>query len=59
LKILVAIPQGIIRETFIPADEVIDAMKSVGNLMSPLLKETSQGGIAVCRTAIAIEKGLQ
>ena len=33
-------------ESVIPVDEVIDAMKSVGNLMVPALKETAEGGIA-------------
>ena len=36
----------------IPADEVIDAMRSVGDLMSPLLKETGKGGVAASPTAI-------
>ena len=42
-------------ESIIPADEVIDAMKSVGNLMSPLLKETSLGGVACPKMAKVIE----
>ena len=36
----------------IPADEVIDAMRAVGDLMSPLLKETGKGGVAASPTAI-------
>lgn len=36
----------------IPADEVIDAMRAVGALMSPLLKETGQGGVAASPTAV-------
>ena len=36
----------------IPADEVIDAMRSVGALMSPLLKETGRGGVAASPTAL-------
>jgi L-serine dehydratase len=42
--------------SIIPADEVIDAMKSVGDLMSPMLRETSLGGIACSKTAKEIEK---
>ena len=30
----------------IPADEVIVAMRRVGNTMSPTLKETAEGGLA-------------
>lgn len=36
----------------IPADEVIDAMRAVGALMSPLLRETGEGGIAASPTAV-------
>lgn len=43
----------------IPADEVIHAMKHVGGLMSPLLKETSLGGLATTETAKDIEKRLR
>ena len=35
----------------IPADEVIDAMKQVGNKMDSSLKETGMGGVAACQTA--------
>ena len=34
----------------IPADEVIEAMYRTGRLMSPLLKETAEGGIAATQT---------
>lgn len=37
--------------SIIPADEVIAAMKSVGDLMMPTLKETAQGGLAATPTA--------
>lgn len=37
----------------IPADEVIDAMRSVGDLMSPALKETGTGGLAATPFGIA------
>ena len=35
----------------IPADEVIAAMKKVGDAMSPALKETAEGGLAATPTA--------
>ncbi len=34
----------------IPVDEVIDAMKSVGHMMAPQLRETGQGGLAATPT---------
>lgn len=37
-------------ESVIPADEVISAAKSVGKLMSPALKETAEGGLAMTPT---------
>lgn len=37
-------------ESHIPADEVIIAMKKVGDMMSPTLKETAEGGLAVTPT---------
>lgn len=45
-------------ESKIPADEVVDTLKITGQLMSPLLKETSQGGLAKTKTAIKLEKEL-
>lgn len=42
----------------IPIDEVVDAMEQTGQLMSPLLKESSQGGLAKTKTAIALEKNI-
>lgn len=42
----------------IPVDEVVDAMEQTGKLMSPLLKESSQGGLAKTKTAIALEKNI-
>lgn len=33
-------------ESIIPVDEVIEAMKKVGDLMTPALKETAMGGLA-------------
>ena len=40
----------------IPVDEVIDALEQTGNLMSPMLKESSQAGLAKTKTAIKLEK---
>lgn len=45
-------------ESKIPADEVIDVLDVTGRLMSPVLKETSQGGLAKTKTGIEIEKRL-
>lgn len=42
----------------IPPDEVVDALEQTGKLMSPLLKESSQGGLAKTKTAIALEKNI-
>lgn len=38
-------------ESKIPADEVIEAMKSVGDCMIPALRETAEGGLAATPTA--------
>ncbi|MFA9379754.1 MAG: L-serine ammonia-lyase, iron-sulfur-dependent, subunit alpha [Acetanaerobacterium sp.] len=43
----------------IPADEVIDAMKEVGQLMPACLKETSMAGLAAAKTAKTIEAQLK
>lgn len=40
----------------IPIDEIVDAMEQTGQLMSPLLKESSQGGLAKTKTAVMLEK---
>lgn len=45
-------------ESKIPLDEVVDTLKITGELMSPLLKETSLGGLAKVDTALALEKQL-
>lgn len=37
-------------------DEIVDAMEQTGQLMSPLLKESSQGGLAKTKTAVMLEK---
>ena len=41
------------------SDEVIDAMVQTGQLMSPLLKETSQGGLATTKCGILINRQLK
>ncbi|MDD3437135.1 MAG: L-serine ammonia-lyase, iron-sulfur-dependent, subunit alpha [Candidatus Gastranaerophilales bacterium] len=43
-------------ESKIPPDEVIDALTQTGQLMSPLLKECSQAGLAKTKTALKIEQ---
>lgn len=43
-------------ESKIPPDEVVDALSQTGQLMSPLLKECSQAGLAKTKTALKIEK---
>lgn len=43
-------------KSFIPADEVVQAVKQVGALMSPLLKESSEAGLAVTNTAKKISE---
>jgi len=45
-------------ESKIPADEIVDTLKITGQLMSPLLKETSLGGLAKTKTALELEKVL-
>lgn len=43
-------------ESKIPLDEIVDTLKITGQLMSPMLKETSQGGLAKTKTAMELEK---
>ena len=43
----------------IPLDEVIDAMRSVGDQLPETLRETSGGGLAVTPTGIKIAKDLE
>lgn len=43
-------------KSFIPADEAIDAMKSVGDSLPCALKETAGGGMATTPTALAWAK---
>lgn len=46
-------------ESQIPPDEVVDAMKSVGKMMSPALRETGEGGLAATITGQKIAKRLK
>lgn len=39
-------------KSFIPFDEIVDAMYKVGRLMSPTLRETAEGGCAITKTAL-------
>ena len=41
-------------QSVIPADEVIDAMRRIGNDMPSSIKETSLGGLAVSPTALVL-----
>ena len=45
-------------ESVIPADEVIEAMRSVGSLMPCALKETAEGGLAATPTGKLLAKEL-
>ncbi len=46
-------------ESKIPPDEIVDAMVQTGQLMSPLLKETSQGGLANTKSGILINNKIK
>jgi L-serine dehydratase len=41
-------------ESFIPPDEVVGAMASVGRLLPPELRETGEGGLATTPTGLAV-----
>ena len=43
-------------KSVIPADEVILAMKEIGDSLSPALRETAQGGLAVTPTGLALKQ---
>lgn len=45
-------------ESVIPIDEVVDAMRQVGYLMSPQLKESSEAGLATTKTGQQITEKL-
>jgi len=46
-------------ESVVPLDEVIEAMKQIGYLMSPALKESSEGGLATTETGCNIKRKLE
>lgn len=46
-------------KSVIPPDEVIEAMKTVGNAMPESLRETGKGGLAATKTGIAIAEMLR
>lgn len=43
-------------KSFIPFDEIVDAMYKVGRLISPNLRETAEGGCAITKTALKFSK---
>lgn len=43
-------------QSFIPFDEVVAAMKNISQIMSPKLRETALGGLAVTPTGLKIRK---
>ncbi len=45
-------------ESVIPVDEIVDAMKQVGQMMSPKLKESSEAGLATTLTGTRITEEL-
>ena len=45
-------------ETKIPTDEIVDAMEQTGQLMSPMLKESSLAGLAKTKTATDLQAKL-
>ena len=45
-------------QSVIPIDEVVDAMKQVGEMMSPRLKESSEAGLATTKTGLEITQNL-
>lgn len=42
--------------SFIPPDEVIDAVQEVGDLLHPSLKETARGGLAATKTGMNAQR---
>lgn len=45
-------------QSFIPFDEVVWAMRNISKIMSPKLRETALGGLAVTKTGLKIRKKL-
>ena len=46
-------------QSMIPADQVIDALKEVGDLMDVSLRETGRGGLAATRRGVEIRERMQ
>lgn len=46
-------------KSHIPADEVIDAVRRVGKLLPPCLRETGQDGLATTQTGLKVTKELR
>lgn len=45
-------------ESFIPFDEVVQAMANIAEIMSPKLRETALGGLAMTKTGVMIKRKL-
>lgn len=45
--------------SFVPFDEVVDALKNIGRSLPPSLRETAKGGLAVTPTGKAVAKQLK
>lgn len=45
-------------KSFIPFDEVVEAMRNIAEIMSPKLRETALGGLAVTKTGNMIKRKL-
>jgi hypothetical protein len=45
-------------DSYIPFDEVVAAMWSIGQNMSPTIKETALGGLAITPTGLKVRKRL-
>lgn len=43
-------------ESFVPFDEIVSAMRSIGDMMSPKIRETALGGLAVTPTGQKVAK---
>ncbi len=43
-------------ESFIPFDEVVESMRNIGKMLSPKLRETALGGLAITKTGEKIKK---
>jgi L-serine dehydratase len=46
-------------ESSIPFDEVVWAMKRIGDAMPPIIKETASGGLAITPTGLALKEALE